>query len=184
MSEKEIVEEQLAAKLIQGLKKDPTVDEFLLFTHVLAQYLALGHRNIVSKMLDYAHNVRRNNANNPESRIHVLADLVAGMLESYFATLESVQRVERLVVEVSSQTLWLQIVKTLDSGGEWCQADIIALVKELSSGADPAQTLAIALDDLEARELVECWHRDVDPVKRVYSLSNLGNEVRAKIVSK
>lgn len=184
MSEEAVAKEKRAVAVIDGLKKNPTVSEFLLFTHILAKHMALGDNNIVSRMLDYAHSVRRNNADNPESRIRVLADVIAGMLESYFATLEPIQRLERLSVVVGANTLWLQILNALDRSGEWRQADIIGQVTELVSKEGAKQRLYLALEDLRVRELVDCLYSDPDPEKMVYSLSRLGDEVRTKLAKK
>ena len=184
MDEQEVAREKIALALVDGLKKNPTVSEFLLFTHILAQHIALGDTKIVSRMLDYAHSVRRNNANNPESRIRVLADVVAGMLESYFATLEPIQRLERLSVEVRANTLWLQILDALDCSGEWRQADIIDQVTDPVFRQGAKQQLYLALEDLRVRELVDCLYSDPDPEKMVYSLSRLGDEVRTKLAKK
>lgn len=176
--------EEMLELLSGALNNHVTADDLRPVAHFLGECVVRCDTHTLARFHDTARQLRRISV--PDSWVRGFADNITGLLDGYFATLEPIERMENLMREVGGHPLWRAILRVLDmdKDGRWSEGAVCEAIRIHESEVVSSElAIAVALQDMQTRELVEYFPSFLNQNERVYSLGRLGCELHVKLTN-
>lgn len=157
--------------VLKRLSLTSTRDELRTVAYALGEWLVARDEPALSASYDRLRELR--GAAAPDSATRASFDALTNLLEGYFASAQSVRRIERLLREVEAEPVWRAIMRCLVSEPAH-QERLRERVGRVKS------TVSVACEDLRQRELIELVP-NASRRENVHALTRLGRQVLARL---
>ncbi len=157
--------------VLKRLSLTSTREDLRTVAYALGEWLVARDEPPLSASYDRLRELRGKAA--AESAARASFDALTNLLEGYFASAESVRRIERLLHEVGREAVWRGVMQAL-ANGPVNQEQLCTSLGRAKS------TVSVACEDLRQRELIELVPNE-SRRENVHALTSLGTQVLARV---
>jgi DNA-binding MarR family transcriptional regulator len=157
--------------VLKRLSLTSTREELRTVAYALGEWLVARDESALSASYDRLRELR--GAAPADSASRVSFDVLTNLLEGYFASAESVRRVERMQREVEAEPIWRAVMQCLAS--EPANQDLLC-----QRVGRAKSTVSVVCEDLRQRELIELVP-NASRRENVHALTRLGKQVLARL---
>lgn len=157
--------------ILKRLSLTSTREELRTVAYALGEWLVARDERALSATYDRLRQLR--GAASPGSTARASFDTLANLLDGYFASVENVRHLERLVREVENEPMWRAVLQALADGP-------LNQVQLGESVGRTKSTVSVTCDDLRRRELIEMVP-NASRRENVHELTSLAKQVLAQL---
>lgn len=139
--------------LLKSIHLDATPQELAPVAHLLGNLVVRGDDATLARFYDQ---MRRTLRVAYRETLHGFLYGQVQLLESYFASRETILQLERLAEEVKRNPLWLEILRALD-GHDWVEVESLRarVTEAFPEDTQSKEVFGFTLEDLALREVIE-----------------------------